>query len=74
MGVQDADPPALVAEGHKFFAEDFQKARRIGQLQRHADRVPEGTHIFAHCSAGAGFGEFGIVPGNGTGIIAAIGL
>jgi hypothetical protein len=65
--------PKAIAEGDQLLAEDLQEVRRVGQLHRHADRVPEAAHVLAHRGAGADFGQFRIVARHFIRVVAAEG-
>ena len=71
--VQQADAPALVAKGHQFLAQDHQKVRRVGELHRHADRLPEAAHVLARGRARPHLGQLGVVTGDLVGVVPAVG-
>ena len=73
VGMQHTYLAATVAKCHQLFAHDLQEARRIGELQRHADRVPEATQVLASWRAGAGFGQLWVMVRGVVGVVATVG-
>lgn len=73
MGMQQTNAAAAVTECYEFFVQYFQEARRVGQLKRHADWMPEPAHVLPCRGAGTGLCQFGVVLWHLVGVIAAKG-